>query len=124
MTRDLILMSCILFCLVLTFRHPFAGILAWTWLTLQQPHREVYGYFSNTLRINLVVAIVTIAAWLFSKERKLQRIDLTIVAFGAFLAWMTFNAFFAVDPYSSWDQWDRNWRIMALALMVWAMATN
>src|SRR5215471_7491645 len=109
MTRDLILMSSILFCLALTFRHPFAGILAWT---------------STTLRINLVVALVTIAAWLFSKERKLQRIDLTIVAFGAFLVWMTFNAFFAVDPYSSWDQWDRNWRIMALALMVWAMATN
>jgi probable O-glycosylation ligase (exosortase A-associated) len=124
MIRDIILMSCVLFCLALTFRHPFAGILAWAWLTLQQPHREVFGYFSSTLRINLVVALVTIAAWLFSKERKFPPIDATGLAFGAFLVWMTINAFYALSPVQSWEQWDRDWRIMALALMVWVMPTN
>jgi putative inorganic carbon (HCO3(-)) transporter len=98
MLRDLVLVACILTCLGLSFRNPVAGVLAWTWLTLMQPHREVYGFFSSTLRLNLMVAVVTILAWFFSKERKLPPLDGTIVAVLIFLLWMTFNSLFAVKP--------------------------
>ena len=124
MLRDLVLVACVLVCLGVSFRQPFAGVLAWTWFTLMQPHREVYGFFSSTLRINLVVAVVTILTWYFAKQRKLPPLDGTVVAFMMFLVWMTFNNVFAVDPSQAWLMWDRNWKIIALVLMMWATATS
>src|SRR5487761_560012 len=102
MLRDLVLVACILGCLGLSFRQPFAGVLTWTWLALMQPHNEVYGFLSSVMRINLLVAVVTLVAWYFSKERKVPPVDGTVAAIFMFLIWMTFNAFFAVDPDSSW----------------------
>jgi putative inorganic carbon (hco3(-)) transporter len=124
MIRDLILASCVLVCLGLTFRFSFAGVLTWTWIALMQPHTEVYGPISSALRINLLVAIITILAWLVSKERKLPPSDGVIVAIFLFLIWMTFNQLFAVNPDAAWPLWDRNWRIIALGLLIGATATN
>ena len=124
MTRDLVLVACILVCLGFSFRHPFAGILTWGWIALMQPHTEVYGVISNTLRLNLLVAIVTLLAWLVSKERKLQPLDNTVVIIAMFLVWITFNCFFAVDPDWTWQQWNRDWRIILFGLLVWATVTN
>ncbi len=49
MTRDLILVACVLACLALSFRHPFAGVLTWAWIALMQPQTEVYGVISSRL---------------------------------------------------------------------------
>jgi hypothetical protein len=89
-----------------------------------QPHTEVYGVISNSLRLNLLVAIVTLLAWAVSKQRKLQPLDTTVVVIAMFLTWITFNAFFAVVPNSTWFAWDRDWRIIAFGLLVWATVTN
>src|SRR5438105_8147270 len=111
MLRDLVLVACLLVCLGLTVRHPFAGVLTWTWIALMQPHHEQFGYISNVLRINLLVSVVTILSWLLSKERKLPHRDALIGAVWIFFAWMTFNELFAVNPGDSWLMWDRVWRI-------------
>jgi len=87
------------------------------------PNREAYG-ITDVLRLNLVVGIVTLLAWFFSKERKLPPFDTTFVAVLMFFVWMTFNSFFAVDPDWSWPLWDRTWRVLALGLLVGAMATT
>ena len=121
--RDLILILSLLGCLGLTLRYPFAGVLAWAWLACMNPHQEVYG-LSREIPLNLIVAIVTIIAWLFSKERKLPPLDGTTWMLLALLAWMTFNTFFAADPAYSWPYWDRTWRIIALGVVVGIMATN
>lgn len=124
MLRDLIVSSCFLVCLGLTFRQPFAGVLAWAWIALMQPNMEVYGFITPHLRMNLTIAVVTIVAWLQSKDRKLPPADSSIIAVLMFLAWMTFNEFFAVDPGVSWGMWDRIWRVIALGLILWATANS
>jgi probable O-glycosylation ligase (exosortase A-associated) len=124
MLRDLVLTAAFLTCIWLTFRNPFAGILAWTWLAIMQPHRESYGFFSSTLRFNLTIAVITILAWSFSKERKLPAVDATLVTVLLFFLWMTFNCIFAVDPGSSWPLWDSTWRILALGVLVGAVTSN
>ena len=42
----------------------------------------------------------------------------------AFLAWITFNSFFAFSPDWSWPYWDRTWKIFALGFLVATLATN
>jgi probable O-glycosylation ligase (exosortase A-associated) len=88
-----------------------------------QPNREVYGVFSTALRLNFLVAIVAILAWWFAKDRKFPVMDGTFVMLAIFFLWMTFISAVGVSPYS-WYLWDRVWRILALAVLVGATATN
>jgi putative inorganic carbon (hco3(-)) transporter len=121
--RDIALTLAIVAGLGITLFYPFAGVILWTWFTLQNPHEEAYG-FSRSLPLNLFIAIVTIGAWLLSGERKLPPSRFLIWIMLLFLAWTTFNSFFAFSPDWSWPFWDRTWKIFALALIVAAIATN
>jgi putative inorganic carbon (hco3(-)) transporter len=121
--RDIVLVLAMATGLGLTLFHPFSGVLLWTWLTLQNPNQEVWG-FSTSLPLNFFVAVVTIGAWLHSGERKLPPSRFLIWAMLLFLAWVTFNSFFAFSPEWSWPYWDRTWKIFALGFLVATLATN
>ncbi len=121
--RDLFLVAVIGIALVATLGYPFAGILLWTWFTCMDPHQEAFG-FAPTAPLNLIIACVTIAAWLFSRERKLPPLDATLILLLLFLVWMTINGFAAVDPDWSWPLWSRTWKTIALGIAVMAITTN
>src|SRR5438132_402167 len=123
MLRDLVLALAFLGCLGLSLRYAYAGVLTWAWLALMQPNREIYGVITTTLRLNLLVAIVAIFAWYTSKDRKMPPADGTLVALCLFFVWMTFTSAVGESPYS-WYLWDRVWRIVALAVLIGASATN
>jgi putative inorganic carbon (HCO3(-)) transporter len=121
--RDIFLVAIILVGLLATLRYPFAGILLWTWFTVMDPHQGAFG-FVTTAPLNLIIAVVTILSWLFSKEPKLRSFDLTHVLVFAFLVWITFNGFFAVDPSWSWPIWNITWKTILLGLLISKFVTN
>ena len=121
--RDIVLILAIATGLGVTLYSPFTGVLLWTWVALQSPHQEVWG-FSRSLPLNFVIAIVTICVWLLSRERKLPPSQFMIWVIVLFLAWITFNSFFAFLPDWSWHYWNLTWKIFALGLLVATLATN
>src|SRR5579862_3657283 len=121
--RDLFLVGIIVLGLIPTLRYPFAGILLWTWFACMQPHQEAFG-FAQTAPLNLIIAGVTIFAWLISKERKLPPRDAAMLFLIAFLIWITVNSFQAFDPDRSWPLWNRAWKTIALGMFIGVMATN
>jgi probable O-glycosylation ligase (exosortase A-associated) len=121
--RGLILLMGVLGGLGMTLAFPFVGVLLWSWFSLQQPHQDAYG-FAHTAPLNLVIAIVTLAAWILSSERKTPRMGFIFWMLVIFLAWMTFNSFFAFDPAWSWPYWDRTWKTFLLGLVIAATATT
>jgi probable O-glycosylation ligase (exosortase A-associated) len=121
--RGIFLIAVVAAGLLATLAYPYAGVLLWTWFTCMDPHQDAYG-FAQSAPFNLIIACVTIAAWLFSKERKVPPIDVTFVLIFAFLIWITLNGFLAVDPVWSWPLWDRAWKTVALGLMIMVMATS
>ncbi|HEX4159682.1 MAG TPA: putative O-glycosylation ligase, exosortase A system-associated [Rhizomicrobium sp.] len=121
--RDYFLVAAIAAGLAAALAYPFAGLILWTWFTLANPHDEVYS-FAQSLPLNLVIAVVTVAAWLLSRERKLPPQQFLIWAIAIFLVWITFNSFFAVDPAWSWPYWDRTWKTFALGLLIAVLATT
>jgi len=121
--RDIALMLVVIVGIISTIRYPYVGILLWTWITLMVPHQEAFG-FSRSFPINLIVAVVTIGAWIFSKERKQPPFDATFFLLCLFLIWITINGFQAVDPQWSWPLWDRTWRIIALGILISVLATG
>ena len=109
--------------LLVTLRYPFAGILMWTWFSLMNPHQETYG-IAQGLPFNAAIALVTIAAWLISKESKRWTADLTPKLMVIFIAWAILNSFFAVQPDFSWQFCDRTIKIFALAMMMLFLARS
>ena len=67
--RDLVLLAGLAALLPLLVRNPFAGVLAWIWISLMNPQREVYGLLAG-FELNLYVAVLTALVWLCSRERK------------------------------------------------------
>jgi probable O-glycosylation ligase (exosortase A-associated) len=121
--RDIALVIIIFGCVPVILRYPFAGVLIWTWISIGVPHQEAWG-FSRSIPLNLVVAAATIGAWYFSKDRKLPPAHFIYWTFIFFLLWVTFDAFFALDPTWSWQFWDRCWKTIFLGFFAAAMATN
>jgi len=121
--RDVFLAAVILAGLIATLRYPFAGIILWTWFTCMNPHQDAWGFMTSA-PINLIIAIVTVAAWVFSRERKQPVFDATFILLVGFLVWVTFNGFFAVDPDWSWGHWDQLWRTIILGVFISAIAKN
>lgn len=122
--RDLFLVAVTILGLLVTLRYPFAGVLLWSWFTCMDPHEEAFG-FARTAPLNLIIASVTIVAWLFSpRERKTPPVDATLILVFLFLAWITINTFEAAFPIYAWHSWDLTWKTIALGLLIGATATN
>ena len=119
--REVLLIIAILAGLVMTFRWPFVGVLLWEWFTLQNPHRETYGFVSST---NVVIAAVTVIAWVLSKERKIPPNGFILWMMIVFLVWTTITTIAAFDPGWSYGYWDRTWKTFALGFLIAATATN
>jgi probable O-glycosylation ligase (exosortase A-associated) len=121
--RDLALLMAVLVMLGMTLRYPFVGVLMWTWIAIQNPHMEAWG-FIRTTPVNFIVALVTVVSWLVSRERKVPPTGFIFWMLVLFLAWMTLGSFFALTPSWSWTHWDRVWKVFALGLIVAATATT
>lgn len=121
--RDIILVLALFSMVPLMLRFPFAGVLVWGWLSLMNPHREVYG-FALGQPFNAAIAFLTLMAWAFSKERKAwpnDRLPWMLLALGV---WMSFNSMFAPDPDWSWPLWDRTMKILMFVLLLAATAVT
>jgi putative inorganic carbon (hco3(-)) transporter len=119
--REILLMIAILAGLGMTLRWPFVGVLIWEWFTLQNPHRETYGFVSSA---NLVIALVTLVAWMLSNERRAPANGFILWAIVVFIAWTTLGTMFAYNTDWSWGYWDRTWKTFALGILLAATVTN
>ncbi len=121
--RDLILTATIGGLLPVILRYPACGVLTWAWFSLLSPHEQVYGFASGK-PFGLAIALATIGGWLISRERKRWTPDVAPWLMLLFLAWITFNSFFAPFPDWSWPLWNRTLRIFVYVFLVFILITN
>jgi putative inorganic carbon (hco3(-)) transporter len=118
--RDLFLVLAMLFFLPFSLRFPAAGALCWAWLSMMNPHRQVYG-FAFGQPFNSIIAVATLTGWLTSRESKRWTPDAVPWLLLALTGWMTFDTFFAPFPSYSWVFWNRVIRIFALVFLVFCL---
>lgn len=121
--RDLILLAALIGIIPLILRTPVVGLLAWIWISLTNPQREVYG-FLNDFQLNLVVAAITAIAWLASSERKTAPVNPFTVLLTMFALWGCLATYLALDRAYSMPLLERTLKTCVLAFAIMALATN
>ena len=121
--RDLVLFAGLLVLLPLLLRNAFIGVLAWVWISLMNPQREVYGLLGN-VELNLCVAILTILVWVLSRERKAPPADGFILFLVLFALWSCVCTYVALDRSFSLPLWSRTMKTVVLVLAVATLARS
>jgi probable O-glycosylation ligase (exosortase A-associated) len=92
---------------------PAVGVGVWTWLSLGNPHREVYGALGQQPLVAMIAGI-TLVCW-FVLERRRTTVSTSIVLFSlALFAVLIVATLNSVSPAISWELYDRHWKTMAL----------
>jgi probable O-glycosylation ligase (exosortase A-associated) len=87
-----------------TIKRPYYGMLLWVWLALMNPHRLSYG-FAYSYPFAELVGLVTLGAFVLSKEPKLPPLTRTTCLLIAFTIWVNFTTPFALDENAAYSDW-------------------
>jgi probable O-glycosylation ligase (exosortase A-associated) len=105
------------------FYYPFVGLMFWVGLGYLNPHRLTFG-FARDLPFVQVTAIVTLLAWLCSKEPKKFPLNGVSAFWLLFTLWVSFTTLFALNPHGATVEWFRFIKIQLMTLMMMIMLTD
>lgn len=114
--RDILVTAIVFGALPFIFKRPWIGILLWCWLSYMNPHRQTWG-FAYDMPFAFITAVVTITAFLFSKEKKEMIWTRETILLMIFIGWMLTTTFFALYPDLAWEQWSKVWRIQLMVFL-------
>ncbi len=121
--RDLILLAVLLGIVPLILRAPIVGLVAWLWISMMNPQREVYGFLGG-FALNFPIAALTGLAWMISKERKSIPLNPFTVFLVLFALWAGLATYLALDRTFSLALLDRTLKTIVLVLAVVALANT
>lgn len=121
--RDIALALLIFGMLPCILMRPYVGLLVWSWLGYMNPHRLCYGFAVSFPWVQLV-AIVTLASWLFSKESKRIPWSAISVLLVVFLLWTGLTTFHAVVPDSAWATWQEFAKVLIMVFVTLILVNN
>jgi putative inorganic carbon (HCO3(-)) transporter len=113
--RDILVTAIVFGILPFIFKRPWIGILLWCWLGYMNPHRQTWG-FAYDFPFAFICAIVTILAFLFSREKEMIWTRET-VSLLMFIGWMYTTTLFAFYPDLAWIQWEKVWKIQLMVFL-------
>ncbi len=102
--------------LPLGFFYPHVGLLLWGWVTVMQPHQEIWT-LPSWLQINLIIAVATVGFWLVSREPKLPRASALPVLLVLLGLVMVLSQLYSLRPDYSWTYFDRHARVMVFVFL-------
>jgi putative inorganic carbon (hco3(-)) transporter len=97
------------------FVTPFCGVLLWMWLALMSPHTQTYDLLPFSYA--LVVAVVTIIAFVLSRERSFPPNTAVTWALIGMLVFSTLALLNAYDFWRAYGRWDTIWKGIFVSLL-------
>jgi len=114
--RDILVTAIVFGVLPFIFKRPWIGIMLWCWLGYMNPHRQAWG-FAYDMPFAFITAIVTITAFMFSKEKKEMVWTRETILLLMFIGWMLITTYFALYSELAWEQWGKVWRIQLMVFL-------
>lgn len=120
--RDILLAAIVLPFISIALFRPFVGILLFTWLGFFYPQSYTYG-FAQTFPFSQFAAIVTIAGYLFSREKRFPLTRETILLL-CLWAIFVFSSLFAIYPDRAVDQLIFVSKILLMVFLTMSLLTD
>ncbi len=70
--RDILVVGIVLAGSLYALRHPWVGVMLWTWISLMNPHSLTYG-FAQSFPVAAIVAVSTMIGLIATKELLAKR---------------------------------------------------
>lgn len=107
----------------LILRAPQIGIIAWIWVTLLNPQREVYGFLSG-FNFNFYITMLTALGWLVSREKKIVPFNPLAGLLILFGIWACVTTYFALQPSYSQVILERTLKSIVLTIAIITLANR
>lgn len=120
--RDLLLIGFIGTSLVAVLRYPFLGLLLWGWFTLATP--QAGAYLAMSLPLNMVIAAVTLIAFVLHSEFARFRAEPILLLTLAFAGWIILSQVFSLDPENSHQYADRFVKVLTFIILAMVATTT
>lgn len=114
--RDILVTLIVFGLLPYVFKRPYIGALMWVWISVMNLHTQGWGFATN-FPFAAIIAGVTIASLLFTKDPKNLPLTPVTWALIIFVFWMNVTTIFALYPDESFVQWNRVMKIMLMTLV-------
>lgn len=121
--RDLVVFGIVFGALPFVFKRPWIGIMLWTWLAYMNPHRQAWGA-AYDFPFSMVVGLVTIAAFVFTRDKNKMIWTRETVTLVIFIVWMFITTQFAFYPELAALQWNKVWKIHLMIFLVIMLIRN
>ncbi|WP_426416987.1 putative O-glycosylation ligase, exosortase A system-associated [Aestuariirhabdus sp. LZHN29] len=114
--RDLFVTAVIALSLLFILRHPYIGILVWSWLGYMNPHKLTWG-FATTLPFAQIVAVVTLLGILIHRERSTIPRDPLVVVLVLYALWLLITTLDAQYSAYAWPQLEKVYKILFMTFI-------
>ncbi|SCY16176.1 probable O-glycosylation ligase, exosortase A-associated [Nitrosospira sp. Nl5] len=114
--RDILVTLIVFGSLPFIFKRPYIGVLMWVWISVMNPHTQGWG-FATSFPFAAIIAAVTMASLLFTKESKNLPLTPVTLVLIAFVLWMNVSTVFAFHPEETFIQWQKVMKIMLMTFV-------
>lgn len=118
--RDLIVTLIVVGSVPLILMRPYVGVLMMAWLGYMNPHKLSWG-FATGMPFVMGLAIVTVIAMLFSKEKKRMPWTIEVALLLLFIIWMMVTTAFALEPKLASLQLEKVLKIQIITLVTFML---
>ncbi len=115
--RDVLVIGVVFGLAMYAVIHPYIGVLAWTWVSVMNPHRLAWG-FAVDFPVALTVVIGTALGLLLTRDRRrFPPMTAPVVVLLLFMLWMCFTSVMAIYPELIGPMFSRVMKILGMVLV-------
>jgi putative inorganic carbon (HCO3(-)) transporter len=115
--RDVLVIGVVFALAFYAIAHPYVGVLAWTWVSVMNPHRLAWG-FAVDFPVALTVVIGTMLGMVITRDRRrLPPMTAPVVVLCLFMLWMCLTTVMAINPDLVGDMFARVMKILFMVLI-------
>jgi putative inorganic carbon (hco3(-)) transporter len=117
--RDIVLVAFTLWIIVRALRHPWIGILGWTWFSIMNPHQLTWSL--RTMPFAAAIGGATLIGLFLTKDKRDFSLSRESFVLMLFMVWMCITLPFSIVFDESYELWKRVMKIDLMLLVALAL---